>query len=146
MNTIPFPPRGQAASFQPAVSAKNAEARFVNRSLHRVWQLRRMQATFLRPFRIALRPLLVWLRQEHVFVKSGQQGAPPVGLQLKQFSWETIAAGVILLPLAFILLLPLLILIFPVAVLIGLAAAVAAAMQTDADDAEHHTLTWHAMH
>ena len=48
-------------------------------------------------------------------------------------------------PLAFIILLPLLILIFPAAVLIGLAAAVVAAMQTDAEDVEHHTLTWHAM-
>jgi len=146
MNTIPFPPRGQAALFQQAVSAKNAEARFVTRSLHRIWQFRRMQATFLRPFRIALRPLLVWLRQEHVFVKNGQQGTPPVGLRLQQFSWETAVAGIILVPLAFILLLPLLILIFPVAVLIGLAAVVAGAMQTDAEDAEHHTLAWHTMH
>lgn len=146
MNTIPYPPRGQAASFQQAVSAKNAEARFVNRSLHRVWQLRRMRATLLRPFRLALRPLLIWLRREHVFVASGQQGTPPVGLQLKQFSWETIALAIVLGPLAFLLLLPLLIIIFPIAVLIGLAATVVAAMQTDADDAEHHTLTWHAMH
>ena len=146
MNTIPAPQRGQAASFQHAASAHDAEARFVTRNLHRVWQFRRMQATFLRPFRQALRPLLVWLRQEHVFVKSGQQGTPPVGLKLKQFGWETIALSSVLGPLAFIMLLPLLILIFPAAVLIGLVAIVAAAIQTDAEDAEHHTLTWHAMH
>ena len=145
MNTIPEPQRGQAASFQQAASAHDAEARFVTRNLHRVWQFRRMQATFLRPFRQALRPLLVWLRQEHVFVKSGMHGMPPVGLKLKQFSWETLALGLVLGPLAFIILLPLLILIFPAAVLIGLAAAVVAAMQTDAEDVEHHTLTWHAM-
>lgn len=146
MNTIPEPPRGQAASFQQAVSAHDAEARFVTRNLHRVWQLRRMQATFLRPFRQALRPLLVWLRQDHIFVKNGQQGMPPVGLKLKQFSWETIALSLVLGPLAFIMLLPLLILIFPVAVLIGLAAMLVTALQTDADDVAHHTLTWHAMH
>jgi hypothetical protein len=146
MNTIPDPHRGQAASFQQAASAKNAEARFVNRSLHRVWQLRRMQATLLRPFRIALRPLLVWLRQEHVFTNSGQLSARPVGLQLKEFGWETLAAGVIFAPLAFILLLPLLIIIFPIAVLIGLGATVVAAIQTDAEDEEHHSLSWHAMH
>ncbi|MDZ4402064.1 hypothetical protein [Prosthecobacter sp.] len=145
MNTIPDT-TGQAASFQQAASAKNAEARFVTRHLHRVWQFRRMRATFLRPFRQAIRPLLVWLRQEHVFVKSGQFGAPPVGLKLKQFGWETIALTVVLGPLAFIMLLPLLILIFPVAVLIGLAAVIVAAIQTDAEDAEHHTLAWHAMH
>jgi hypothetical protein len=145
MNTIPDT-TGQAASFQQAASAKNAEARFVTRNLHRVWQFRRMQATFLRPFRKALRPLLVWLRQEHVFVKSGQSGAPPVGVNLKRFGWETIALGLIIGPLAFIMLLPLLILIFPVAVLIGLAAVIVAAVQTDAEDVEHHTLAWHAMH
>lgn len=146
MNTIPEPQRGQAASFQPAASAKNAEARFVTRNLHRVWQFRRMQATFLRPFRKVFRPLLIWLRQEHVFVKSGQLGVPPIGLKLKQFSWETLALGIVLGPLAFILLLPLLILIFPVAVLIGLAAVMVSSMQTDAEDVEHHTLTWHTMH
>ena len=146
MNTIPEPPRGQAASFQQAATANDAEARFVNRNLHRVWQFRRMQATFLRPFRQALRPLLVWLRQEHVFVKSGMHGMPPVGLKLKQFSWETIALSLVLGPLAFIMLLPLLILIFPVAVIIGLAAMLVTALQTDSDDVAHHTLTWHAMH
>jgi hypothetical protein len=145
MNTIPDSYH-QAASFQQAVSAKNAEARFVTRNLHRVWQFRRMQATFLRPFRQAIRPLLVWLRQEHVFVKSGQSGAPPVGVNLKQFGWETIALGLIIGPLAFILLLPLLILIFPAAVLIGLAGVVVATIQTDAEDTEHHSLAWHAMH
>ncbi len=145
MNTIPEPQRGQAASFQQAATAHNAEARFVTRNLHRLWQLRRMKATFLRPFRQALRPLLVWLRQEHVFVKSGLHGTPPIGLKLKQFSWETIALSLILGPLAFIMLLPLLILIFPVAVLVGICAVIAASVQTDADDVQHHTLTWHAI-
>ncbi len=144
MNTIPDL---QAASFQQAASAKNAEARFVTRNLHRVWQFRRMQVTFLRPFRKALRPLLVWLRQEHVFVKSGQQGAPPVGLQLRAFGWGTMALSLVLGPLAFIMLLPLLLPIFPIAVLISLAAIAMAAMQTNAEDEmEHHSLTWHAMH
>lgn len=146
MNTIPAPPRGQAASFQQAATANDAEARFVTRNLHRVWQFRRMQATFLRPFRQALRPLLVWLRQEHIFVQSGQHGSPPVGLHLKQFGWETIALSLVLLPLAFIMLLPLLILIFPVVVLIGLGAVAASAMKADAEVTEHHSLTWYAMH
>ncbi len=86
------------------------------------------------------------MRRDHVFVKNGQHGDPPVGLQLKQFGWETIALSLILGPLAFIMLLPLLILIFPAAVLVGLAAFIAAAMQSDADDTEQHTLAWHAMH
>jgi len=105
-----------------------------------------MKATLLRPFRQALRPLFVWLRQEHIFVESGQQGTPPVALHLKQFGWETIALSLVLAPLAFIMLLPLLILIFPVVVLVGCGAVAAAALQADAEDAEHHTLTWHAMH
>jgi hypothetical protein len=145
MNTIPAPQRGQAASFQQAATAHNAEARFVTRNLHRVWQFRRMKATFLRPFRQALRPLLVWLRQEHIFVESGQHGSPPVGLRLKQFGWETIALSLILGPLAFIMLLPMLIVIFPVVVLVGCGAVAASALQADAEAVDHHTLTWHAM-
>lgn len=105
-----------------------------------------MKATFLRPFRQALRPLLVWLRQEHVFVESGQRGAPPVGLKLKQFGWETIALSIILLPLAFIILLPMLIVIFPVAVLIGCGAFAASALQADVEEVDHHSLGWHAVH
>ncbi|WP_395741616.1 hypothetical protein [Prosthecobacter sp.] len=146
MNTIPAPFEGQAASFQHAATAHDAEARFVTRNLHRVWQVRRMKATALRPFRQAIRPLLVWLRRDHVYVQSGQQGAAPVGVKLKQFGWETIALSFILGPLAFIMLLPLLILIFPVVVLIGLGAFAASAIQSDMDDVEHHSLTWHAMH
>lgn len=145
MNTIPDP-HHQAASFPQAVSAKNAEARFFTRSLHRVWQFRRMRAIFLRPFRQAIRPLLVWLRQEHFFVKSGRHGTPPVGLNLRQFGWETIALSTVLVPLVFVMLLPLLILIFPAAVLIGLAGVGISTMQTDAEDVEHHSLAWHAMH
>lgn len=146
MNTIPEPSRGQAASFQQAAGAKNAEARFINRSLHRVWQMRRMQATLLRPFRQAVRPLLIWLRQEHFYVKDGRRGVPPSGLNLKKFGWETITLALVLAPLAFLMLLPLLILIFPAAVLIGLVAVVMTTLQTDADNVEHHSLTWHAMY
>lgn len=145
MKTMPVPTDSQAAAFQTTASAKNAEARFVTRNLHRVWQLRRMQATLLRPFRKVLRPLLIWLRQEHFHVASGQQGVPPAGLQLKAASWKTFMLGLVLAPLAFIMLLPLLILIFPVVVLIGLIAVAIGAMQTDEEDVEHHTLAWHAM-
>lgn len=134
MNTIPEPQRGQAASFQYAANAHNAEARFVTRNLHRVWQFRRMKATLLRPFRQAIRPLLVWLRQEHVYVASGHRGAPPIGLNLRQFGWETMALALIVAPLAFIMLLPLLILIFPIAVLVGFGAAFIAAMRAESDE------------
>ena len=79
-------------------------------------------------------------------MESGQHGTPPVGLHLKQFGWETIALSIILGPLAFIMLLPMLIVIFPVAVLVGCGAVAASALQADAEDAEHHTLSWHAMH
>jgi hypothetical protein len=144
MNTIPDS-SSQAASYRQVATGQNAPARFVNRNLHRVWQLRRMQATLLRPFRKALRPLLVWLRQDHVFVEGGYHGAPPVGVKLGQFGWETLALTLLLAPVAFIMLLPMLILIFPVVVIIGLACIIIAAMETDEGEAEHHSLAWHAM-
>lgn len=144
MNTIPGSSR-QAASFRQTATSQNAPAHLVNRNLHRVWQLRRMQATLLSPFRKAIRPLLVWLRQDHVFVEGGYDGAPPVGVKLGQFGWETLALTVLLAPVAFILLLPLLILLFPMVVIIGLACIIMASIQADEEEAEHHSLAWHAM-
>ncbi len=145
MNTIPDCTTDQVASKDHATHA-DAPARFVNRNMNRIWRHHRLLATLLRPFRRVLRPLLVWLRQEHVYIQSDQPGAPPVGLNLRQFGWESIALGILLAPLAFIMLLPLLIIIFPVAVCIGLFGIAAAAVQTDADDVDHHSLTWHALH
>ncbi len=145
MNTIPDCTTEQVASIDHATHA-DAPARFVNRNLNRVWRHRRMLATLLRPFRKVLRPLLNWLRQEHLFVKGDQPGSPPIGLHLRSFGWESLLLSIVLLPLAFIMLLPLLIIIFPAAVLIGLLGIAAAAVQTDSDDVEHHSLTWHALH
>ncbi len=144
MKTMPDSFWGQAASFQQTATA-DAPARFVNRNLHRVWQLRRMKASLLHPFRKVLRPLLHWLRQEHIHVQAGGHGDPPVGLNLKNFGWGSIALSVILAPLAFLILLPLLILIFPVVACIGLAGAALATMQSD-DDLDHHSLAWYALH
>ncbi|HCN30802.1 MAG TPA: hypothetical protein DIT64_19190 [Verrucomicrobiales bacterium] len=143
MKTMPDPT--QAAPFQETASADDA-AHFVNRNLHRVWQTRRMKATLLRPFRKVLRPLLVWIRQEHFHVKSGLRGQPPAGLELRKAGWETLALGLVLGPLVFLMLLPLLILMFPAALLFGLASVAGSALQAGADDAEQHALTWHAAH
>lgn len=144
MNTMPDSSMEQVASFQRTASADDV-ARFVNRNLQRVWQTRRMQATVLRPFRTILRPLLQWLRREHFYVKNDRVGQPPIGLRLRMAGWETLALGVLLAPLAFLLLLPLLVLIFPLAVIIGVAAMITTSAQTSDDDAAHQIFAWHAM-
>lgn len=141
MNTIADTPRSQAASFQPTASAKNAEARFVTRSLHKIWQRRRLKARLLHPVRKVLRPLALWLRQEHFDV--GEVGQP-VPLQLRRAGWPSALLSLVLAPLVFIMLLPLLILIFPAVVVVGLAAVGAAALQTEEDDVVPHSMTWHA--
>lgn len=147
MNTIPDTHSGQAAPFHPTASSKNAEARFINRNLHRLWQTRRMKAKLLHPFRKVLRPLASWLRREHFHVSEGQAGQPSSPLNLRHAGWKSLVLGVVLGPLAFIMLLPLLILIFPVLVVVGIAAVCAAAWQTNAEeDVGHHNLAWHALH
>lgn len=147
MKTMPDSTLEQAAAFQTTASADDV-VRFVNRNLKRIWQRRRMKATLLRPFRTVLRPLLHWLRREHFHVRGDGPGSAPVGLNLRLAGSESLALGLglILGPRAFIFLLPLLIIIFPVAVLFGVAGIAAASLQTDADDVEHHTLVWHTMH
>lgn len=145
MNTIPDT-TGQAAPFQTA-SSKNAEARFVNRNLHRIWHTRRMKAKLLHPFRKVLKPLAFWLQREH-FHLVGDHHEAPTPLSLRDTGWKSLALGIVLAPLAFIMLLPLLILIFPLLVVVGIGAVLAAAWQTNEEDtgAGHHTLAWHAVH
>lgn len=147
MKAIPDTSTGQAASFHQTATSKNAEARFVNRNLHRLWHRRRMQAKLLHPFRKVLRPLAVWLQQEHFHVSEGHAEVPPTPLKLRNVGWPGFILGLILAPLAFVMLLPLLILIFPALVVVGIAAVCAAAWQTnEEEDVGHHTLAWHALH
>jgi hypothetical protein len=134
-----MPDTNQAASFQQTASA-DVPARFINRNLHRLWQRRRLRATLLRPFRRILRPLLVWLRRDALRLRH----TPPASL--RRVGWESLALGLLLGPLAFLMLLPLLLLLFPAALLIGLAGVAAAALQADAEETEHHSLAWHALH
>jgi len=134
-----MPDTNQAASFQQTASA-DVPARFVNRNLHRLWQTRRLQATLLRPFRKILRPLLVWLRRDALHLGNTSSAG------LSRAGWESLALGLLLGPLAFVMLLPLLLLLFPVALFIGLAGVAAAALQADAEEVEHHGLAWHALH
>ncbi len=134
-----MPDTNQAASFLQTASA-DVPARFINRNLHRLWQKRRLQATLLRPFRRILHPLLVWLRRDALHLGH----TPPSSLH--RVGWESLALGLLLGPLAFLMLLPLLILLFPAALLIGLAGVAAAALQADAAEVEHHSLAWHTLH
>jgi hypothetical protein len=134
-----MPDTNQAASFLQTASA-DVPARFVNRNLHRLWQTRRLQATLLRPFRRILHPLLVWLRRDAMRLGNASPDS------LRRVGWETLALGLLLGPLAFLMLLPLLILLFPAALLIGLAGVAAAALQADDEELEHHSLAWHALH
>ncbi len=145
MNTIPDCTTDQVASIDHATRA-DAPARFVNRNLHRLWHHRRMQATLLRPFRKVLRPLLVWLRQEHIHVQSGQPGVPPIGIGLRKVGWESIALGILIGPLVFVMLLPLALILVPVIAIIGVTAIAVSSIQTDQDESEHHSLPWHTMH
>ena len=127
-------------------TSADAPARFVTRNLHRIWQIRRMQVTLLRPFRKVLRPFAHWLRQEHFFVASGEAAVPKSGMHLRTLGWETITLSILLGPLVFLMLLPLLLIIVPAAAFIGLAAMIAAAIQTGAEDADHQSIAWHALH
>lgn len=117
-------------------TSADAPARFVTRNLHRIWQIRRLQATLLRPFRKVLRPLAHWLMEEHFYVETGDVSAPRAGLHLRTLGWESLALGVVLAPLVFLMLLPLLLIILPVAAFIGLVALVATALQTGMEEAD----------
>jgi hypothetical protein len=116
MKTMPDT-SSQAAAFRQLASSEDA-FRFVNRMLHRIQSPRRIKATLLRPFHAMLRP----------FIHPSPGVKPRLALPAVNASWEAVVLGALLLPLAFVLLLPLLIIIFPLVVLAGLGALMMSAV------------------
>ena len=76
-----------------------------------------MRSGVVEPFRKVLRPLIRWVLQPHIGVHDAVDHTVPV--PLKQPSLFTIVMTIILSPVIFFILLPLLIVLFPAALIIG---------------------------
>lgn len=135
MDTIPYFEAGHLAAPSLDISAATAPARVIDRSLGRIWNLRKLLRTpLLQPFRKALRPLIRWAIKPHVSVAAEQQGNARVGVNLKPLSASTIVLSILLGPLVFLMLLPLVLILLPVALIIGSIAVAITSLQTTAEE------------
>lgn len=90
-----------------------------------------VQSTLLAPFRELLAPLARWLMQPHVHMRSEEAGGAPVDVPLRRPSLLVITLGIVLGPLVFVMLLPLILILVPAVVVMGFVGVLIAALPTD---------------
>lgn len=110
--------------------------RMVDNHMARLWQYRRMlRSPFVQPFRKVLRPFI-----RRLFT------ADPDGMNFKLITLGLTLLALLLAPLVFVMLLPLVLILIPAAILFGIIGLVSTSNQADEDEIQHHSLTWHLMH
>ena len=91
-----------------------------------------IKSGLMEPFRILLRPLRKWVLRRHVAIHPAEGDPALLELPLRQPSTTTLVLSILLGPVVFVMLLPLLLILVPVALGIGLAALlVSASKATD---------------
>ncbi len=147
MDTISSTGVGQVTAAPHATHGARAPSLFVDRNLRRIWNYRRvLRSPLCHPFRKLLRPLVRWVFASHLFVYDEARPDSPIGVNLKALSVSTVLLTLLLTPLVFVMLLPLVLILLPVAFCFGLVGIMATALQTDRDDHAHPSLISHALH
>lgn len=133
MKTTPDNQGGSTHAPEPRSTSHAAAVIHRDDQLRKAWLYRRLlQSPVLQPFRKVLRPLLRWTFQPHFTVSD--QAAGRVPLRLDPPSATTVLWWAIFGPFIALMLLPLLLIIVPLALLIGLGALISISAQTDADE------------
>lgn len=105
------------------------------------WLYRRfLKSGLVEPVRKVLKPLLIWVFKPHIAVTDDTGRRDLVDIDLKPPSAVAIAWWTVFGPLIFLMLLPLILILIPVVMVVGLAAILVAAMQTDADVSQRRPL------
>lgn len=137
MKTTPYFEAGHVAtSSTNHYPGATDPSRLVDSNLDRLWQYRRMlRSPLIHPFRKVLRPFI-----RRMFASN------PDGLNFKLLTLGITLLALLLAPLVFVMLLPLVLILLPVAILFGIIGLISTSAQADADEIQHHSLTWHLMH
>lgn len=85
-----------------------------------------LKAAVMDPLRLLLRPLAHWLMQPHLALHGEEADSAPVPVNLKPTSLLTLVLSVLLGPLVFVMLLPLLLILVPAFILMALIGTLAA--------------------
>jgi len=99
----------------------------------------------MQPYRRLLHPLWVWTWKPHLSILSGVGPTERVFVNLKPPSTFVLVMSVILGPLIFLMLLPLILILIPVAMFVGVLAVLIACLQCEADEPGPHSMALHVM-
>ena len=136
MKTTPYFEAGHLAASSIENRGATEASRIVDRQLLRVWQYRRMlRSPLIQPFSKVLRPLI-----RRLFLSD------PDGVNFKLITIGITLLMLLIVPLIFAMLLPLILILLPLAILAGLIGLAATSSQTDEEDSQHHSLVWHMVH
>lgn len=83
------------------------------------------------PFRILFKPLKQWMRARHVFIHTAEGTSETVELPLRKPGAATLVLSILLAPLVFLMLLPLLLILVPLALGVAFIALLVACLQSD---------------
>ncbi len=134
MDTNPENAAGPATSPSPNVN-NTAGTHPASGHLRDAWLYRRvLRSPIVEPFRKVLRPLVRWVFRPHLHVAAGPDGQGSESVSLKQPSLATVAWWMVFGPLVFVMLLPLLLILVPVVMLLGIAAIIFSAFQEETED------------
>jgi hypothetical protein len=144
MDTIVDPATGLASA-----SATSATHPARNAGLHKnrpsLLYRRIMHSWLMQPYRRLLHPLWAWTWKPHISIPSGAGPSERVYVNLKPPSTFALVMSVVLGPLIFLMLLPLILILIPVAMVVGVLAILIASLQSEADETVHHSLAEHLM-
>ncbi|MDB6139657.1 MAG: hypothetical protein JWO94_2729 [Verrucomicrobiaceae bacterium] len=99
-----------------------------------------MHTPLMEPYRHLLRPLLRWAWKPHFAILGGLEL-----VNLKPPSTFALVMSIILGPLVFVMLLPLVLILVPVAMVVGVLAVLAACLQCEADTQGPHSMALHVL-
>lgn len=132
MNSMTTFEAGYLAGPSLLADGANAPSRMVERNLTRLWNYRRMlRSPLVQPFRTVLRPLVRWVFSTHVFVYDEDRPGLPFTVNFKPLETTSVLVGLLVAPLIFVLLLPLLLIMVPAGVAFVVISLVASALQLD---------------
>lgn len=90
-----------------------------------------IKSGLMEPFRILFKPLKQWMLARHVSIHTAEGSAETVELPLKKPGVATLVLAILLAPLVFLMLLPLMLILVPLALGVALIAMLAASLQSD---------------
>ena len=122
MDTNPYLAAGTSEASMPSTSTAHGDL---------VGGQNELRLELMEPYRALLMPLKRWIFQHHVVIHTAEGSSDTVEMPLKQPSILTMVLMALLGPLVFLMLLPLILILVPLGLVVGLMALFVSAIKMD---------------